>query len=872
MNKKIFGFVLAMCLVVGLGSSSFARVEFKAGAGLDSDGDGVVLTIDYETDMKKFAESKMGDLVTFFGYAAGSMTYVANKTSVSFYDANGLKVSYGVAENASYNKEMETYNKEKKEGKNPEKPQKYTYTLQSLNLSANDYAKIKEKYGHLSAEDALKEYLIKDLGVNEKALKVNETDKKGNIVYEKDSSGNDTDKPKMIYAAWFKNAATWLDGGINCSITINLGGSEPTVTLSENGKASATYGSFKGESYIATAYEYNDSGFLVQTRNAELVETSASDDKAQYKLQYSITVMNEYGQQAYTYKVDEKGNALAYTKKKMKVDEDTGNVRYEDTKEKSDPGAHTVDYHYSANGSLESVTDNTTGNTTYYVGGKPAYVTNAENSVISKYNYENGILKSVQAFNNGTVVNTTVFDPFGRELGTVRGEVGYDRAVEEIEKIRDSGAVDDTSIVQSYKVYNDMIAGMSDAARKKHFGKANYTEADSTTYGYTSAIKDVTVTTGKTDNNVEQRMDGDHYWMKKNGQWVSVSVDEYEKAKKNGKTECKVGDDGNVTDGDLMKITVKSVDDIACMSEDDAKKLCKVAGISYSSSGHKKLGDISGGSSKLKESDNKDLVTFDVGTNRDTAENKKKMEVARKIFKAFGLSVPDNVKGDQFKAGDKTLSGGHYLGAKYKINDNRAATLSVTSMSQGVRTQQKTVNAYKVNKDGTPSTTDDDRTKTLVSYSWTSDPAVVGKVDRIETIDGKQYVVLKDAKVDLEDGEGFRSADGEEVYVDISSLSDEQKANLKEGSTFAAAGYIDTSVEGHMAINNLYASEVSGSGVDNMVQSFSASLAGNATYQENVKLNMITFSKAAADGKTYNDVKGGWKLLIEYGGGAPAIF
>ncbi len=230
------------------------------------------------------------------------------------------------------------------------------------------------------------------------------------------------------------------------------------------------------------------------------------------------------------------------------------------------------------------------------------------------------------------------------------------------------------------------------------------------------------------------------------------------------------------------------------------------------------------------------------------------------MFGAFGIEVDDSAKANVAKANDGSSIKGQWLGKSYVVNTHKAATLTVTTFSQGVRIKQTTVNAKN-----------DSNKSTLVSYNK-MDPAVVGTVKEIVTVDGKQYAVLTDAQVDLEDGEGFKSADGEEIYVCIDGLSDEEKANLKEGSTFAAAGYIDTTVDGKMAINNLYAKEVGGSNVDNMVQSFSATLAGNAEYKANVQLNMLTFAKAAADGKTYNDVKGGWKLLLEYGGGAPAIF
>ncbi len=849
MNKKIVGFVLAMCLVVGLGSSSFARVEFEAGAGLSQGSDGVVMTIDYESDMKKFAESKKGDLETFFGYAAGTMTYAASKTSLSFYDAYGLKVSYGVTGD------------EKTATKNSDgtvqQYTKYNYTVQSLNLNASDYDKIQKEYG-----GDLKRYLVEGLGVNEKALKTNKGDGKGGIlkyVYETDENGklkkdangkyilkkDKNGKPiesvdgngntVMEDAAWLQDASKWLEGGINFSVSLSLGGNDPTVTLSENGKANATLGTYyttetvngkevaKKTTYVATSYQYSSNGFLMQTKNAELVDTSTSDKKAKYELQYSITVMNAKGQQSYTYKVDKNGKAQNYTKKTMSVKDNK--VTYTEDKDSSGnkvtASGHTADFYYSANGSLSKVTDNTTGNTTHYVAGRPSYVTNKEGGMISQNTYVNGILQKSQTFNNGTVVNTTVFDAFGRELGTVNGNVGYNKAVAAIIDVRDTGVVKNDCIVQSYKVYNDMTAPLTGF-------KGN-------TYGYTTAIKDVAVTTGDDKANVEKSLSGDHYFIKENGKWKQVSKSEYESS--------------SASSSSKRTVKITSHDGIAIMSDDDANFLCNNFGIAKSKK--QKLGEISiGGKKKYANHEDKDMVTFSIKDSSD----------AKKLFGAFGIEVDDSAKANVAKANDGSSIKGQWLGKSYVVNTHKAATLTVTTFSQGVRIKQTTVNAKN-----------DSNKSTLVSYNK-MDPAVVGTVKEIVTVDGKQYAVLTDAQVDLEDGEGFKSADGEEIYVCIDGLSDEEKANLKEGSTFAAAGYIDTTVDGKMAINNLYAKEVGGSNVDNMVQSFSATLAGNAEYKANVQLNMLTFAKAAADGKTYNDVKGGWKLLLEYGGGAPAIF
>ena len=851
-----------MCLSVCLGSSSFA-IEFTAGEGLGGE-NGVVVEYNYSeqnTDLTNAIDKLKGNLETFFGYAAGTMTFVQSKTSVSFYDGNGFKLAYGISENDSYKSDQA-------EGPNN---QKYKFTLQSINLGISDYKRIKDEFG-----GDVKNYLVNGLGISEAALKVNKTEDGCLMKYELDENGNKISDGKGGYKysatgkgdtvmddpAWLKDASNWIQGGVNFSMTINLGGSEATITLSENAKQKSTLGSFNGKSYVSSSSQYNEGGFLLSTTNVELAVSSSTDSgTTKYEKQYSVTVMNSKGQQDYTYKTNANGEAIEYTKKEMKTTtDDNGNMSIDYIETDKKASGHTIDFSYTSNGTLKSYTDNTTGNTTHYAAGQVSYVTNEKNAIVSRYNYENGILKTVQSFNNGNVVNTTIFDAFGRQLGSVYGDVKYNTAVSAIQSVRNTGIVSDNCIVQSYSVYNDMIGSMSSAAKEKHGISGNTT----TTYGYLQAIKSVNVTPGTTEDTTAT-LNGKHYFIKgSDGKWKSVTEAEYNEQKNKDKNS-------------VREIDIRTEGGIAFVNKEDAKFLSALIGVSDDTDKEDEGNWIR--MDKVK-SDGKYIFAgkeksdqyyaFNFGSGDGTKGAKKAWSgassvraEATKIFAALGITVPDNFDVDSFKQTEtgKTLSGMHLLGNEYSVTKHDSATLTVTTMSQGVSIKQKTVDAVG-----------DCSTETLKGMQYAHDPAVVGKVDRIETVNGKQYVVLKDAKVDLEDGEGFKSADGEEIYVDISSLSDEEKSGLKEGSAFAAAGYIDTSVEGHLAINNLYARKIGGSDVDNMVQSFSAKLAGDAEYKANVQLNMLTFAKAAADGKTFKDVKGGWKLLSEYGGGAPAIF
>jgi hypothetical protein len=212
----------------------------------------------------------------------------------------------------------------------------------------------------------------------------------------------------------------------------------------------------------------------------------------------------------------------------------------------------------------------------------------------------------------------------------------------------------------------------------------------------------------------------------------------------------------------------------------------------------------------------------------------------------FGTKTNDNgvsTKGGKFASysTSKTISNGvvgEQMSVKLTIMDHGGQSYQVNCGSQTLRAAVDAV----------------------VEKTTFVDPAVVGTVTDIVTIDGKKYAVLENAQVDILDGKGFQDAkDGEgkdeKIYVCLDGLDEEPQI----GDTFSAAGYIDTDADGNFAINNVYASNISDKNVKAAAEDFAKTLATNDTYQANLKSNMEFFQQIGFNG----DWQTGWNLLTK---------
>ena len=693
MNKKLMSLVLAAAFVTSLGAVSWARVDlgnvgdvFSTGGGSTSQ---IGITIN-NSDLTKFAETTLGNLVTVFGYAAGTMTYAASKTGIQFFDSKGLKAAYTVTENANGG---------------------YNYDIAALNISSSDRTAITNAGG-------LKQFLL-NCGIDQSALQTVSTNANGDIQF--DANGNEV----MMDAAWLADGTVtdWLDRGLNFSATISLGGSDPTVTLSENGKEAYTYGTFKGASTMLTEYNYSN-GFLSSTTNLQLkADMDASGKIISYHGASSVTEMDSFGRQSKVYEIDGTNRQL------------------------------TTEFNYSNNGSLSTYTDMTTGDTYHYVAGQMSYITNNEGKVTSQRNYKDGILRSVQSFgSDGVVSSTTIFDDFGRNLGTVEGNVDYSTAKAAIIAVLNTpdGVTSSTASnckVQSVQIYKDYVG--------KYAFASDLASQANKTYGNTTAIAERRITTGGTDTSGKTTDDTTVATTELKGvHTVTVA---------GVQTTINIDSVGVGSSGDNAG---KSLD-IAAMSRADAEALCRAAGIEINDDNIKQISSVSG-----------------TGVTDTTLYTINGASNVQKAMSALGISNVTTTT-------DRLGVGASLMSASYKTTTTRTVTqayakITTTCYVQGIRTK-----SYE------KSLGYSERSTSAISTS-TKDPVVTGTLLGTTVVDGRTYAMVGNADVNIMDGTGFKAAEGETIMVDITG--NEAMINVAAGEKVMFMGDVAQSVNGHLAI------------------------------------------------------------------------
>lgn len=844
MNKKIVGFVLAMCLCLGLGVNSLfaASEDREAGSVVSIGANGVStekLTVTYDfadEEIKQWAESNKGNLVTVFGSIGGAMSYTASKTGVNYYDKNGLAAGYSVAEDVS-------------------NPGTFKYTLSSIRLSNLDTNKLRNEYGN-----DLKKYLINELGIPASSLQAAKTDKKGNFLDGSEPPKKVTD-PKdaaMVDAAWLAEASEWLSKGENYSIMISLGGNNPSVTFLRDGKERFTEITYGGDTFVTTSYKYDEgeggTGKLLGTLNAEPKVTYNDDKTAKYEMEYTYTEMNEKGKPKRTYlvqtegeganrtpKKDANGNYIReeYTQQLVDGKNDDGTIKYKDGK-KVDGDIITYEYNY-ADGTATS-TDHRTGNVTHYgAGGQVTCVTNRENAVITDYSYNNGVLQMVRNYNGGTVVNTTVYDAFQRQLGTVAGATSYDIAVNAIKSLM-STPIDGNhplenlntaykNIVQNVCIYSDYLSANS--PYKTFAEKAGFTAAFANkTYGYNSSIGSINVGTGSKDKPLEVK--------REDAPDKVVKTEKVEKTKKLAGTYKVKGQNIKIKSGDNGRIV---------LSKADAIRLLRAAGVK---------GTAKEITSKYLQSDGKGNYFINLGAN-DANANK----LGKAIFKALGIKTSDNMSfGVQHKgivgfflADSYTVEQTVVTKAKQETVTTATASLTATFNIQGISTGQnvsylgETTKTVDKQKNGETVTTQEVVNEEAVSGDRV-DPIIDGTFVGVKEINGQKFKAIKANKVDSLDGKGPQDANGEIFLIPIEP-GDDDWSNVPAGTRVVVEGFMGQDVAGYKTCTQ----ERAFIG-DKAAQAFVDKVAsGNdATANYYTKLNEQVYPQMfAAVGMTYNE-------------------
>lgn len=291
------------------------------------------------------------------------------------------------------------------------------WNVSGANLRTSDLAEM-DKY------DSAEAYL-KSLGFSETDLAVADVDSEGTV--KTDSEGNVV--KTTMPSAWLDKVKSELQKGVNHSVSVQSGDgmTGATITVAQDGKAQVSYqiDPQKGELRPTSLYVYDEKGFQVgvQTATFTTEETSNGELKGKWTNNYTATTYDKNGvrtdttYQLFSWSNDPQAavkGATVATPTNKEVNKDTTALVTSVTK-------------YSANGTAISQTDYTTNNVTYYANNKPSYVVNAQGTTIGLYSYsDNGV---IQAYfnaegtdNNGNKVGTTtIFDKWGRSLFTATG-------------------------------------------------------------------------------------------------------------------------------------------------------------------------------------------------------------------------------------------------------------------------------------------------------------------------------------------------------------------------------------------------------------------------------------------------------------------
>lgn len=450
MNKKIFSFVLAMVLSAGFGCSSLFASYSDYADEFNSFYSGKTASGSVKVQIGSKQDNLKGNLTGLFGYYAGTMiSYQQVNGQFTVYDSFGARATLS---NSGENFKVTGFNprtsdlvnmpnvndyvEKDAEGKlKKEKVTKY-YDKDGNEITKAKYDTLKENERSKGKSEnyvfkseakkkefvaAMKAFLL-GIGFTEEQLSVAKTDVNGNLLGVKSNGslykvkmkdkgeGFDGELARQFVSAdWLVKLASELEKGVNHSAQISLGNgvSGPNLTLFENGKARMVYGmdAFTGEARPTTLYVYDNDGFQigVETAKFEVEKTKDGYALGKWTTEYTaITYDSEGVQTETTYRF------LDFTTdpvEKVKQAKAAGNLvradkEYNDegediesgqksNKDKLENGGVLVisKTTYTSNNSKEKTIDYTTNNTTWYSNGKAAYTKNAEGAVIGRWEY-----------------------------------------------------------------------------------------------------------------------------------------------------------------------------------------------------------------------------------------------------------------------------------------------------------------------------------------------------------------------------------------------------------------------------------------------------------------------------------------------------
>jgi len=800
-----------------------------------------------------------------------------------------------------------------------------TYALASLNLNGTDVKRIE-------AAGGLKAY-FEALGFPASALQAQPQvyDTSGNPISftaaDSESSQSDVDslvKEKTggkynTYAeyanrpaedvVWLDKAMQTLQGGINQGISISFGGSGgASLTTIVNGQAqasyAATYGGTPGQLFQTAQYNYVN-GFMssvtsynfevkysnnataqayVDARNAWIAQGSGRDEAG-----YVATLKdgtNDAGYQAYaqggsltTYGVSETTTLYNAYGQASSVVDDKGNT--------------ITAYKYAVNGSMVNSIDYKTNTTCNYVNNQVAQVLNSAGYLVNNYIYNlNGTINAVQGYNNGTIVNITAF-AFNKELCTGNlsdGFVSADQLRTAYAQLTDPKLTNQDDFVNIIKA-NHITNVNAYSEHMSNTAFMNFILSGSVTGNATG--KDSTLANGrdkdtdlamqimlKNNNGISAVATGNFVFGKTTDTSYTADGHTFEDntaveiTLNDGKTKKTYGGDG-ISAADALKAYM--VDTIRVTSKDYSQ----IQGIKYDDKGNPVVATNSDGSTKKDADGNPVYVYINI---LDSSGN----FITHKEANGDG-SVSDKAYGYSDVAISESATkaqSSHGIVMNTKSADAMTVNTSVNSRGACVFTMtgKQVIGSYVK---GTP-----------VNMGGFYDPAVVGVVnsfvgangEEITVKDGKAYTTDKDgnqveykgkmyAKVDASgvnvmDGSGFKPADGEEIFVEVSV---DQASKLSIGGEAMFMGNVSKSDNGKytMTIDENYNVQVDGKNYKGFVAGADVQKAKTEVQNESLKAAtgdskygwMNTNTKQNRDafglgsGSYLDDWRTGWNIL-----------
>ena len=517
MNKKLMSFVLAMVLSVGLGVSSlFANssrgdygqsvqnfyLEQNSGASSSSSsGDGFTINVGSPEDVLS------GNITTVFSFYAGIMTsYKLADGSVYVNDSDGIRAIMSAANDVWT---VTAYNFRQSDLNSPDYPKLEDYVKTDENGNP-----LKDKDGNyiFVSEQAEKDYVdkwkafLKKRGFSDEQMRVavlDETgkpkkDENGEIIYQDPSAGFFTFfQENMAKGGDYTGTISQGNGITGLTATISID-TKPDIVFTSDFSCKDVEDNIPGGVRITATYEYNkghQTGSTEYTLEASDVNTETGDITYTWKKNVSVTTYQDKevelldgSKVTIKERVDITVKGLDVGATQAEVDAAVDRIKDIQFHGGSDEG-FTTQYtitRFTANETRKEMWDSKTGNTTKYMNGNiPTKVYNPDSpdmpDVVYDYTENNVMIgyKSVTGVGeDGTAAyETTACDKHGTVQGTVNGDVGYDKALSEIQAVKTAiaeGRIKDIpadSIVKSFSIFGkDLQDPTARANFQKYFG------------------------------------------------------------------------------------------------------------------------------------------------------------------------------------------------------------------------------------------------------------------------------------------------------------------------------------------------------------------------------------------------------------------